>query len=399
MAQSRLSERAQQVGDSMTLAITARANQLRMEGADVISLAAGESDFSPPEAALRESREALGDGFHRYTPSAGITPLRRAVARQYERRGLDVDPASEVIATAGGKQALYNALQVLCDPGDEVLVPVPYWVSYPEQIRLAGATPVFVPPTPELGIDLRALEQAITDRTRVVIVNSPSNPSGVVLGDDQLTQLAELVKARDLFVISDEIYEHLTYDGRVHRSIVADFGLRDRGLIVSGASKTLAVTGWRIGWAVGPSEVIAAMGKLQAHSTSCPNSIAQRGVLGALLEDQKARIAEMVEAYNRRRYGVVARLRELPGVSVVEPGGAFYAFPNVSKLYGKTAPGGAKIDGSIAFCQALLEQHNVAIIPGVAFGADDHVRLSYATSESELERGLDRMAEFIAALS
>lgn len=393
-----LSRRAQGVTESLTLAITAKANALRMEGVDVVSFGAGEPDFGPPEDVMRNAREALDEGFSRYTPTPGILPLRQAVGQLYgSLYGAAFSP-EEVIISAGGKQALYNAFQSLLDPGDEVLVPAPYWTSYIDQITLAGGVPVVVPPRPDLGVDFEALASKISARTKLLLVNTPSNPSGHVLSSEELSQLAAIVREHDLFVISDEIYELLTYGGAKHRSLILEHDLRDRGLIVSGASKALAVTGWRIGYAVGPRDLIKAMSKIQGHQTSCANSIAQRGVLAGLGGDLRGIVAPMVAEFDKRRLYTISRLRALPDVQVVEPQGAFYAFPDVSAHYGKRIGDGPVISDSLGFAQQLLEHKQVALVPGAAFGTDDFVRLSYATSIDQLEKGLDRLAEFVDEL-
>lgn len=394
-----LAQRAQHITESLTLAITAKANALRMEGIDVVSFGAGEPDLPTPARIVGYARDALTEGFTKYTPSAGILPLRQAICRQYETLYHGHYDPSEVIVTGGAKQALYLAFLALCSPGDEVLIPTPYWNSYVDQVQLAGGVPVFVPPTSDLGIDVAQLRARATPKAKLLVINSPSNPSGRVLSDDELAEIAKIARERGLFVISDEIYEHLVYGGKIHRSIVMHHGLRDSGLVISGVSKTLSMTGWRIGYALGPADLIAAMARLQGHMTSCANSIAQHAALGGLSDTLSDYVAPMVAEYDKRRLYMITRLRSMAGITVSEPSGAFYAFPRVARFYGKRAAGGTPIANSFDFARALLDAHNVAVVPGSAFGSDEHIRLSYATSLDDIEKGLDRLEDFLRKIA
>ncbi len=392
-----LSQRAQAISESLTLAISAKANALRLQGVDVVSFGAGEPDFDTPEAVRHEAHEAIQEGFTRYTPVSGILPLKQAIASHVSSdHGASYSP-SEVVVGAGAKQCLYNLFQVALDPGDEVLIPTPYWTSYPEQVQLAGGTPVFVPTGPSFIPEVGEFQQRITDKTRVLVINSPSNPTGCIYSEDQLAPIAELARERNLLVVSDEIYAHLIYGDRRHVSIVTQCGLREQGVIISGVSKTYAMTGWRIGYAIGPAEIIGAMGRIQSHSTSCPNSIAQRAALAALSAPLGPIVEPMLREFDKRRMYMVSRLKDISGIAVEEPAGAFYTFPRVSKFYGKQGFG-RTISDSTSFAQALLESHNVAAVPGIAFGADDYLRFSYAVSLDEIESGLDRFEDFLAGL-
>ncbi|MBI4227156.1 MAG: pyridoxal phosphate-dependent aminotransferase [Candidatus Omnitrophica bacterium] len=384
-----LSPRITAVAPSSTLAITAKAKALKAQGVDVVNLAGGEPDFETPVHIKAAAVAAIQEGFTKYTPTAGIPDLRAAVAASLTADlGVPYQP-SEVVVTNGAKQALYNALQVLCQPGDEVLIPSPYWVSYPEMVTLAGATPVFVATTPadRFRLSVEAVERAVTAKTRVLLLNSPSNPTGSILPKASLLPLADLVERRGLFVISDEIYDRLSYD-EPHTSIVScGPSLRAQTLVVNGVSKAYAMTGWRIGYAAGPQPVIDAMIRLQDHSTSNSSSVSQRAALAALTGDQ-APVAAMAAEFTARRDLLVAALRTVPGLSCVPPQGAFYAFCDIS------ASGLA----STVFAERLLTERHVAVIPGAGFGWDTHIRLSFCASRAALDEGVRRLRAFLEAL-
>lgn len=399
----KLSRRAQLVKPSPTLAITARAKAMRAEGKDVVSLSAGEPDFGTPDHVKKAGVEAIDSGFTRYTATAGIPELRQAIAEKHRREnGQSYDPAKEILASVGAKHALYNAMQVLVDEGDEVLIPAPYWVSYPDMVRLAGGTPVIVPSLAEDGFVVRAeaIEERITERTAVLVLNSPSNPSGAVYPKEALAKIAEVVRKHPrLVVISDDIYEHLIYTGAPFANILdAAPDLRDRTVVVNGLSKSFSMTGWRIGWALGPAEVIGAMQRIQDQSTSNPSSITQKAAIAAL-EGGNEFVEKMRAAFDERRRFVERRLREIPGVSCPEIGGAFYAFFDVRPLLEKSFRGESLNGKSQRFCEILLEEFLVAMVPGEAFGAEGFVRLSFATSKEQLEKGLDRLEAFARELS
>ena len=391
----KISENTLRIQESATMAITAKANAMKKAGEDVIALAAGEPDFDTPAPIVAAAKKALDEGFTRYTPSSGIPELRAAWAEQVGRqRGLTYQP-NQLMVTAGGKQAIFNIICALADPGDEVIIPAPYWVSYPEQVRAINATPVIVETRPDQDFKISppALRAAITDRTRLFILNSPSNPTGSVYTRAELTKLAEVLVEKNVPVLSDEVYDALVY-GQEFTSI-ASLGEEIYQLtIISGAaSKTYAMTGWRIGYAAGPADVIAAAGRLQSHSTSGPNSVAQKAALAAITGDQST-VEVMRQEFDRRRQVMLRRLRAMPGVTCPEPHGAFYTFPRVADHYGHYYKG-ERIDGSMTFCRLLLEHEKVAAVPGVEFGNDDHVRFSYATGMAQIEEAMSRLERFV----
>jgi aspartate aminotransferase len=394
----KLSQNTQRIEESATMAITARAKAMKKAGEDVIALAAGEPDFDTPTHIVTAAKKALDDGFTRYTPAPGIPELRSAWAEQVgQKRAVTFEP-NQLIVTAGGKQAIFNIVYALVDPGDEVIIPAPYWVSYTEQVRAVGAKPVVVKTNPEQDFKFGAqtLREAITDRTRLLIFNSPSNPTGSVYTRDELQALAEVLVEKGVPVLSDEVYDELVY-GQEFTSI-ASLGkeILDLTVVTGAVSKTYAMTGWRIGYAAGPSEVIAAAARLQSHSTSGPNSIAQHAALAAIKGDQST-VEEMRQEFDRRRGYMLERLRAMPNVTCPEAQGAFYAFPRVSDYYGLRY-NNETIEGSLDFCRLLLEHEKVAVVPGLAFGDDAHVRLSYATGMANIEKALNRLERFLDRL-
>jgi aspartate aminotransferase len=393
-----LSAGVERIAASATMAISSRAKAMQAAGENVIALAAGEPDFVTPQHIRDAAKAALDEGFTYYTPAAGIRELRAAWAEKVGRERGVTYGADQVIVTAGGKQAVYNTVYALAGAGDEVIIPAPYWVSYTEQTKAVGAMPVVIQTQAERGFKLspEALREAITERTRLLILCSPSNPTGAVYSRDELTALAEVLVQHQVPVLSDEVYDALVY-GEPFVSI-ASLGREICELtVVAGAvSKAYAMTGWRIGFAAGPKSVIAAAGRLQSHSTSGANSIAQKAALAAITGDQSS-VEEMRQAFDRRRQYMVGRLRGMDGISCPEPFGAFYTFPRISAFYGRTFDGKA-VDGSMAFCTALLEHAKLALVPGVAFGNDDHVRLSYAASMEEISEAMDRLEWFLSKL-
>jgi aspartate aminotransferase len=395
-----LADRLKTLAPSSTLAVQAKAKALRAQGVDVISFGAGEPDFDTPERIKEAAVQALRRGQTKYTEVAGIPELRAAVCQKFKRdNGLDYQP-DEVLVSCGAKHALFNAVVALLNPGDEVLVPSPYWVSYPEQARLVGAVPVAVETREATGFDLDPgrLRAALTPRTKLIVLNTPNNPTGAVFSPAALEAVAKLVVETKLLVVSDECYEALTFEGR-HVSIASlDPEVKARTLVVNTCSKAYAMTGWRIGYAAGPREVIRAMTDVQSQVTSNPSSVAQWAAVEALAGPQDE-VAKMAGEFDRRRRLIVAGLNTLPGVSCVMPKGAFYAFANVSGLFGRRAKGqAAPLRGSVAVAAFLLEQARVAVVPGVDFGSDDHVRLSYATSDALIAEGLARMGAAIREL-
>lgn len=385
-----LSSRAEALQPSLTLAISARAKALQQEGRNICSLSAGEPDFGTPSFIVEAAIKALRDGVTRYGPAAGDPALRQAIANKITSENGLPTSAEEVLVTNGGKQAIYNLFQVLLNPGDEVLIPAPYWLSYPEMARLAGARPVSVPSSAADGfrLDLQALEAAITPATRLMVINSPGNPTGRVLSRDELQQLAELVRRHPrLLVMTDEIYEYLLDEGVAHHSFMALApDLKDRCFMVNGFAKGWAMTGWRLGYLSGAAAVIKAASALQSQSTSNVCSFAQRGAIAAI-EGSRDCVREMAASFNHRRSILVEGLQALPGITLVPPQGAFYAFPQLPEACGD----------SVSFCQKALEEEGLAIVPGGAFGDDRCVRLSCAVSHETITDGLSRFARLLSA--
>jgi aspartate aminotransferase len=387
----RISQRAASLSPSLTLAIDAKAKQMKAEGQDVVGFGAGEPDFDTPQHIKDACAKALAAGFTKYTPSSGIPELRQAIADKFKRdNGLGYKP-SQIIVSCGGKHSCFNTVMATCQEGDEVIIPAPYWLSYPEMVKLAGAQPVIIETTDQTEFKVTAgqLRNAIGPRTRLFILNSPSNPTGSVYSPDELRALGDVCVEKGVLIMSDEIYEHLLYDGAVHRSI-AGFSQAhyDHTIVVHGFAKAWSMTGWRLGFLAAPEPVAKAIDALQSHSTSNPTSFAQKGALAALTGPQD-HLERWLAEYNKRRSYAHQRLNSIPGISCVNSKGAFYLFPNVSRL-------GLK---STAFCARLLEQEKVASVPGIAFGADDYIRISYATSLANIEKGLDRLERFAGGLA
>jgi len=393
-----LADRIKALAPSPTLAIQAKAKAMRAQGIDVISFGAGEPDFDTPERIKEAAIRAIRKGHTKYTDASGIVELREAVCRKLKRdNGLDYEPA-DVLISVGAKHTLYNAVVALLNPGDEVLIPAPYWVSYPEQVKLVAGVPVAVPTEEADGfqVDPGRLAAAVTPRTRAVVINSPNNPTGAVFSPAALRAVGELAVKHDLLVISDECYEALTYEGR-HVSI-ASLGpeVKARTLVVNTCSKAYAMTGWRIGYAAGPRALIKAMGDVQSQVTSNPSSISQWAAVEALTGPQDD-VAKMAGEFDQRRRVMVPALNAIPGVTCVTPGGAFYAFPNVAGLFGKRGQG-KPLRGSADVTAFLLEVARVAVVPGLDFGSDSHIRLSYATGLATIQEGLSRMDKAVRSL-
>lgn len=393
-----LARRAAGISPSPTLAIDAQAKAMKAKGIQVINFSAGEPDFDTPEHIKQAAIDALKAGFTRYTPVAGIPELRQAVCDNLKNRGLSYEPA-DIVVSCGAKHSLYNAMQVLLNDGDEVIISAPYWVSYYEQIKLAGGVPVVVntDATTDFKLTPAALKAALTPRTKLLILNSPCNPTGVVYSRNELEALAEVVLAHGLMVISDEIYAALLYDGLTHTSIAA-LGpeIKERTIVIDGVSKTYAMTGWRIGYAAAPRPIAKAMTDLQSHSTSNPTSIAQKAAVAALTGSQEP-VEAMRYEFEKRRNRILAGLRELPEVECNQPGGAFYVFPYIGKLFGRRFRGQV-LASSTDVATVLLNEYQLAVVPGIAFGADPFLRLSYATSMTQIEAGLERLKAFIVEL-
>ncbi|PRX40027.1 aspartate aminotransferase [Planifilum fimeticola] len=389
----KLSKRVQQLTPSTTLAITAKAKALRKQGHDVIGLGAGEPDFNTPDPILRAAEEAMRAGHTKYTPSGGIPELKQAIVEKFRRdNGLTYQP-EQIVVTSGAKHALYNLFQVLIDPGDEVIIPAPYWVSYIEQVKLAGGVPVIIrgEESRSFKVTPEQLRGAITERTRAFLINSPSNPTGMVYNREELEALGRVCLEHGLVIISDEIYEHLIYGDEAHVSI-AQLGpeFYERTIVINGVSKTYSMTGWRIGYAAGHAEVIQAMTGLSSHSTSNPTSVAQYAALAALTGSQEP-VQEMKKAFKERRDYVVQRIRNIEGLGIQEPQGAFYAFVNVRNV----VEASGRFRDVDEWVKALLEEELVAVVPGSGFGSPDHIRISYATSMDQLEKAMDRIERFV----
>ena len=394
-----ISKKVSLISPSVTLAITAKAKQMKADGIDVVGFGAGEPDFDTPEHIKEAAKKAMDEGFTKYTPASGTKELKEAICRKFKNdNNLDYSP-DEVIVSCGAKHSIFNAILAICNEGDEVILPSPYWVSYPEMIKVAGAKQVIIKTTQENNFKItpQQLQEAITPKTKVLILNSPSNPTGMVYSKEELVAISEILVEKDVFCISDEIYEKIIYDGQEHISI-ASLGqdIKKLTIVVNGVSKSYSMTGWRIGYAVGPKEIIKAMSNLQSHSTSNPTSISQKAALAAL-EGSQEPLHNMVVEFIKRRDYIVEGLNSIEGVSCLKPQGAFYVFPDVSKIIGKTLKEQI-IKNSVLLTEILLEKANVAAVPGSAFGADDNLRLSYATSMENIVKGLDRLEALIAKL-
>jgi aspartate/methionine/tyrosine aminotransferase len=386
------------VAPSATLAIDAKAKQLQSQGVDVVGFGAGEPDFPTPAAIVEAAVAACSDPRnHRYTPTGGLPDLKEAIVSKTARdSGFEIAP-KQVLVTNGGKHAIYNAFAALLDPGDEVLVPAPYWTTYPEAIRLAGGVPVEVPTGSASGfkVTVDQLEDAATDRTKVLLFVSPSNPTGAVYSRDQIAEIGRLAVERGWWVLSDEIYEHLVYEGHVQHSMpVVVPELADRCIVANGVAKTYAMTGWRVGWLIGPADVVEAATNLQSHATSNVNNVAQRAAVAALTGDLVA-VGEMRAAFDRRRRTIFQMLSEIKGVSCIEPEGAFYAFPSFEGILGRELRG-ARPATTLELAELVLEESRVAFVPGEAFGAPGYGRVSYALSDADLVRGIERLGELFS---
>ncbi|MCY7277066.1 MAG: pyridoxal phosphate-dependent aminotransferase [Phormidesmis sp. CAN_BIN44] len=383
----KLAARVKQVTPSLTLAIDAKAKAMKRDGIDVCSFSAGEPDFDTPDHIKLAAIDALKAGKTRYGPAVGEPRLRDAIAHKLQTDNQLCYSAENIIVTNGGKHSLYNLMMALIEDGDEVIIPAPFWVSYPEMVKLAGGTPVMVQTTSESGYKITPdqLRQAITPKTRLFILNSPSNPTGMVYTPDEVRAIAAVVVEKDILVVSDEIYEKLLYDGAQHLSIgAASSEVFDRTIISSGFAKAYSMTGWRVGYLAAPLEILKAVSLIQGHSTSNVCTFAQYGAIAALEGSQDC-VEQMRLAFADRRQVILNLVNAIPGLTCVKPNGAFYIFINISQL-GMS---------SLEFCDGLLSEQQVAVIPGIAFGADDHIRLSYATDMTTIERGVDRLATFV----
>ena len=395
-----LSGRAKSLKPSPTLAINAKAKSMQAQGIHVISFGAGEPDFDTPENIKQAAKKAIDDGFTKYTPVGGIDDLKDAIIKKFQRDNKLTYKRSQIIVSCGGKHSFYNLAQAIFDRGDEVIVPAPYWVSYPPMVALAEGSPVIVETTErnKFKITSEELKKAITSNTKALILNSPSNPTGSAYTRKELENIAEIAISKNFFVISDEIYEKIVYDGFEFVSIASlSEEIKKRTIVVHGVAKTYAMTGWRIGYTAGSEEIISAMNNIQSQSTSNPTSISQKASVEALIGPQNE-VERMVSAFAQRRNYIVDRLNKIPGVSCYKPVGAFYVFPNFSPYYGKSYQG-KKIENSTHLADFFLEVAKVAVVPGVEFGADPFERLSYATSMEDIKEGVNRIEESLKKLS
>lgn len=395
-----ISRRAAHIAPSLTLKIDAKAKQMKQDGIDVVGFGAGEPDFDTPGFICEAACEALQKGMTRYTPVPGTLNLRQAICdKLLNENGLKYD-AADVIVSNGAKHSLSTILQCILDDGDEVIIPTPCWVSYPEMVRMAGGTPVFADAAEETAFipSAAAIEKCVTQKTKAFILTSPSNPNGSVWTREQLQALADLAVEHDFYVISDEIYEKLLYDGLEHLSIASlNEQIKARTLVVNGVSKAYAMTGWRIGYTAGPKDVIKAMGNYQSQSASNPNSIAQHAAMAALKGDQSC-VEEMRREFERRRDYMVSRINQIPGLSCLKPQGAFYIMLNIQDVLGRVS-GGVRVNNSMDFADVLLNEKHVAVVPGSAFEAEGYCRLSYAISMEMIQKGLDRIEAFVSAMT
>ncbi|MEA5595033.1 pyridoxal phosphate-dependent aminotransferase [Rivularia sp. UHCC 0363] len=387
----KLAARISQVSPSLTLAIAAKAKAMKAEGIDVCSFSAGEPDFDSPAHVKAAAKKALDDGKTKYGPAAGEPELRKAIAQKLRSENHLDYQAENIIVTNGGKHSLFNLMQALIEPGDEVIIPAPYWVSYPEMVKLVGGNPVIVMTDEKTGYKIQPdiLRSAITSKTKLFVLNSPSNPTGMVYTPEEIKALADVIVEKDILVVSDEIYEKILYDGAKHLSIGS---LNDeifaRTIVSNGFAKGYSMTGWRLGYLAAPVELIKAATTVQGHSTSNVCTFAQYGAIAALQGSQDC-VEEMRQAFAKRRKVMLERINAIPGLKCAQPDGAFYLFPDISET-------GLK---SLEFCKTLLEEHQVAVIPGVAFGADNNIRLSYATDMATIEKGMDRLEKFVKSVN
>ncbi len=395
----KVSERSKLVKPSVTLALAAKAQAMRSQGVDLVNFTAGEPDFDTPQRIKDAAVQALKKGMTKYTDVRGIEPLREAVAKKYLKEFALQYTKDEVLVSCGGKHALYNIFQAAIDPGDEVIIPSPYWVSYSDMVLLAGGVPKLIPATEANGFRItpKELKGALTSRTRAFVFNSPCNPTGAAYDFEEIQGLCRILEQHNCLILSDDIYEKIVYDGfRFHSIVSVSPSLRERTIIFNSLSKTYAMTGWRIGYALGPAAVISAAAKIQSQSTSNPTSFAQVAAIEALAGPQDE-VQQMVGEFQKRRDLIVKRLKGMPGISCFNPQGAFYVFPNIRSLLGKKA-GEFKLASAGDFAEYLLQESRVLAVPGEDFGSTENIRISYATSLEEIEKGCDRIAAAIKKL-
>lgn len=396
----KLSNRAMNISPSITLAITAKAKELKNSGVDVISFGVGEPDFNTPSNIIEEAHKAMVEGKTKYTEVAGVKDLREEICRKLKKdNNLDYS-IDQIIVSNGAKQCLANAFMAILNEGDEVVVPRPYWVSYPELIKLAGGVPVYADSSEEENFKytIKALEAKVTDKTKAIIINSPNNPTGTIYRKEELLELAKFCEDHDIIIISDEIYEKLIYDGEEHISIASLTKYSyENTIVINGLSKSSAMTGWRIGYAAARKEIVKLMTSIQSHMTSNINSMSQYAAVEALRNSEES-LKAMVKEFNKRRLYMIERLNHIKDIKYIVPKGAFYVMIDVSNFYGKKI-NGTLIQDSLSFSKELLEEEKVAVVPGIGFGVDNYIRLSYATSKGNIEEGINRIEKFLQKLS
>ena len=394
-----LSKKAGNINPSITLAITAKANELKGQGVDVVSFGAGEPDFNTPENIIEAAIKAMRDGKTKYTPAGGIIELKETICNKFRKDNNLEYKTSQITISTGAKQSLANTFMAILNPGDEVLIPVPYWVSYPELVKLADGVPVFVETSKENNYKytIEDLEAAVTDKTKAILINSPNNPTGTIYHEDELLAIANFAKEHNLLIVSDEIYEKLIYDGEKHISIAAlNKDAYDRTIVINGVSKTYSMTGWRLGYAAASEKITKLMTSIQSHMTSNVNTIAQYAAIEALNGPEED-LKNMVQEFEKRRNFMVDKLSKLNEISIIKPSGAFYIMVNIS-AYLNTTFKDQDINNSVDFAKVLLDEEKVAVIPGAGFGVDDYIRLSYATSMDVIENGIDRISTFLSKI-
>ena len=397
---NRIAQRMTTISPSLTLAISAKAKAMKAAGEPVVSFGVGEPDFNTPQHIIDSAKKALDNGHTKYTPSSGLLPLRKAICEKFEKdNGLSYEP-SQIVVSNGAKHSIFNACYATLEEGDEVIIPVPYWLTYPEVVKVCGATPVYLECKKENKFKFTAedLKKAITPKTKMLIFNSPSNPTGAVYDEAEVRAIAKVCEEAEIFVLADEIYEKLCYNGVKPFSIAkCSDKMKELTITINGVSKTYAMTGWRVGYLAAPKDIAKAIDSFQSHATSNACSISQHATIEALASSEEE-IGAMVDVFDKRREKLLKLIADIDGVYAVEPDGAFYVMMVVGDLYGKSY-NGKKINGSIDFADALLEAEKVATIPGISFGADDCVRLSYSLSDADIEEGLARIKKFVAALN
>jgi aspartate aminotransferase len=394
-----ISNLASSIAPSSTLAITAKANALKAQGLDVVGFVAGEPDCDTPDYIKEAAIEAIHSGFTKYTPVAGILSLRQAICEKLEKDNQVVYTPEQIVVSNGAKHSLVNAFMTILNPGDEVLIPAPYWLSYPEMVKMAYGVPVILKTqkTEDFKLTASSFEKAITSKTKAIVINSPSNPTGVVYSKEELQALAEVAVRHDIWIISDEIYEYLVYEGTKHTCVASlSEAIYNKTITINGLSKSYAMTGWRIGYLAAPLEVAKAAGNIQSHATSNPNSIAQKAAEAAMTQSSEC-MGQMVKEFEERSIYMYNRLRRLPGLEIIKPAGAFYCFIDLSGLYGKVYKD-KTIKTAADFAAFILEEKQVVVIPCADFGAPDCIRLSYAISKERIQIGLDRIEEFLKDL-